>query len=84
MGLMTPASIDNSSITRCRHAHQSWVSVAPPGDDTSVTTRALAAYAFLCDTVIIEKTSRVPVQRAVERDEIDPYKVHDTTLHSRA
>ena len=30
-------------------------------------------------------TRRVPVQRAVERDEIPyPYKVHDTTLHSRA
>ena len=27
-------------------------------------------------------TRRVPVQRAVERDEIPyPYKVHDTTLH---
>ena len=30
-------------------------------------------------------TRQVPVQRAVERDEIPyPYKVHDTTLHSRA
>ena len=30
-------------------------------------------------------TRRVPVQRAVERDEIPyPYKVHDMTLHSRA
>ena len=30
---------------------------------------------------IIESTMRVPVQRAVERDEIPyPYKVHDTTL----
>ena len=30
---------------------------------------------------IIVKTRRVPVQRAVERDEIPyPYKVHDTTL----
>ena len=30
-------------------------------------------------------TRRVPVQRAVELDEIPyPYKVHDTTLHSRA
>ena len=34
--------------------------------------------------IIIEITRRVPVQRAVERDEIPyPYKVHDTTLHSR-
>ena len=33
-------------------------------------------------TVGIEETRRVPVQRAVERDEIPyPYKVHDTTLH---
>ena len=30
-------------------------------------------------------TRRVPVQRDVDRDEIPyPYKVHDTTLHSRA
>ena len=30
-------------------------------------------------------TRRVPVQRAVERDEIPyPHKVHDTTLHGRA
>ena len=30
-------------------------------------------------------TRRVPIQRAVDRDEIPyPYKVHDTTLHSRA
>ena len=35
--------------------------------------------------IIIEITRRVPVQRAVERDEIPyQYKVHDTTLHSRA
>ena len=33
----------------------------------------------------IVQTRRVPVQRVVERDEIPyPYKVHDTTLHSRA
>ena len=32
--------------------------------------------------VCIIVTRRVPVQRAVERDEIPyPYKVHDTTLH---
>ena len=32
-------------------------------------------------SVPIVKTRRVPVQRAVERDEIPyPYKVHDTTL----
>ena len=31
--------------------------------------------------VILGNTRRVPVQRAVERDEIPyPYKVHDTTL----
>ena len=34
---------------------------------------------------ISNTTRRVPVQRAVERDEIPyPNKVHDTTLHSRA
>ena len=33
----------------------------------------------------VVNTRRMPVQRAVERDEIPyPYKVHDTTLHSRA
>ena len=41
---------------------------------------------LLSDPVMhILVTRRVPVQRAVERDEIPyPYKVHDTTLHSRA
>ena len=35
--------------------------------------------------VVVGDTRRVPVQRAVERDEIPyPCKVHDTTLHSRA
>ena len=33
------------------------------------------------ETLDLAPTSRVPVQRAVERDEIPyPYKVHDTTL----
>ena len=37
------------------------------------------------DRAAIVVTRRVPVQRAVEWDEIPyPYKVHDTTLHSRA
>ena len=36
---------------------------------------------LLPDSVIVKKTRGVPVQRAVERDEIPyPYKVHDTTL----
>ena len=35
--------------------------------------------------LLLVNTRRVPVQRAVERDEIPyPYKVYDTTLHSRA
>ena len=32
---------------------QSWVRAALPSDDTSVTTRAHAAYDFICDTAII-------------------------------
>ena len=36
--LMTPAWTDNSIITMWRHAHQSWVRVAPTSDDTSVIT----------------------------------------------
>ena len=32
--------------------------------------------------LLLVDTRRVPVQRAIERDEIPyPYKVHDTTLH---
>ena len=35
----------------------------------------------MTNTSVLEDTRRVPVQRAVERDEIPyPYKVHDTTL----
>ena len=45
--------------------------------DIERKTPALVRYIIL--------TRRVPVQRAVERNEIPyPYKVHDTTLHSRA
>ena len=57
MGVLTPARTDNSIITHWRHAHQSWVHVAPPSDDTSVITRSHDAYAFLCDTSIIVNTS---------------------------
>ena len=57
MGLITPAWTDNSTITRWRYAHQSWVRVAPPSDDINVTTRANAAYGVLCDTAIIVTTS---------------------------
>ena len=49
---MTPASTDNSIITRWRHAHQSWVRVAPQSDNTSVITGFHAAYAFLCGTSV--------------------------------
>ena len=36
---------------------------------------------FYLNTIHLDHTRRVPVQRAVERDEIPyPYKVHDTTL----
>ena len=55
--------------------------VTPPTETTSVITTSHAAYDLLCDTAIIVKTRREPVQRAIERDEIPyPYKVHDTTL----
>ena len=38
-------------------------------------------YCFVLHCIILYYTRRVPVQRAVERDEIPyPYKVHDTTL----
>ena len=37
--------------------------------------------AKIIDITHLGRTRRVPVQRAVERDEIPyPYKVHDTTL----
>ena len=39
------AALDVS--TGRRHAHQSWMRVAPPSDYTSVITRADAAYDFL-------------------------------------
>ena len=57
MGLMTPAWTDNSILTRWRHAHQSWVYMAPHNDrpNTSVVTRSRAACDFLCDTSIIVK-----------------------------
>ena len=55
--IFTPAWTDNSIVTRWRHAHQSWVRVAPPSDNNSVITRAHAAYDFLCDTAIIVKIS---------------------------
>ena len=57
MGLMMPAWTDNSIITRWHQAHQPWVCVVPPSDDTSVITRAHAAYVFLCDSAIIVKIS---------------------------
>ncbi len=50
MGLITPAWTDNSIITRWPHTHQWWMCVTPPSDNTSVITRAHAAYAFLCDS----------------------------------
>ena len=55
---MTLAWTDSSIITRCRHAHQSWVRSAPSSGDTSVITRVHAAYAFLCDTATIVKQYR--------------------------
>ena len=58
MDLITPAWTGNSITTRRRHAHQSWVHVAPHSDNTSVTTRAHTGYAFLRDTAIIVKKYR--------------------------
>ena len=57
MGLMTQSWTDNSIISRWRDAHQSGLRVAPHSDDTSVITRAHAAYAFVCDTAIIVNIS---------------------------
>ena len=59
MDLMTPAWTDNSIVARWRHAHQSGVYVASPSDDTSVITRAHAAYDFLRDKAIKVKKNIV-------------------------
>ena len=69
-----------------KHGRRSYLSVGIGGDSQSTLEREPLrskdrGLLSIDIVIVIVITRRVPVQRAVERDEIPyPYKVHDTTL----